>query len=45
MHIVNNLEWMKVWIERCIHRAGRLSWEGVATLIKRAHRNEDHNIT
>jgi hypothetical protein len=35
---------MKLWIEQCEQHHGRLSWEGVATLIKRAHRNEDHNL-
>ena len=35
---------MKLWIEKCEQHDGRLSWEGVATLIKIAHRNEDHNL-
>ena len=35
---------MKLWIEQCEQHDGRLSWEGVAALIKRSHRNEDHNI-
>ena len=42
---MNNLDWMKVWIDRCIHCNGRLSWEGVATLLKEAHRNQDANLT
>ena len=44
-YIAKNLDWMKLWIEQCEQHHGRLSWEGVATLIKRAHRNEDHNLT
>ena len=36
---------MEVWIERC-NRAGQgLSWEGVASLVKEAHRNGDANLT
>jgi sucrose-6-phosphate hydrolase SacC (GH32 family) len=45
LYIANNLDWMKLWIEQCEQHDGRLSWEGVDTLIKRAHRNEDHNLT
>ena len=45
LYIANNLDWMKLWIEKCEEHDGRLSWEGVATLIKRAHRNEDNNLT
>ena len=44
LYIANNLDWMKLWIEKCEEHDGRLSWEGVATLIKRAHHNEDHNL-
>jgi hypothetical protein len=37
---------MKVWIDRCnIKCNGRLSWEGVATLLKESHRNQDTNLT
>jgi hypothetical protein len=37
---------MKKWIDRCnIQCNGRLSWEGVATLLKEAHRNQDTNLT
>ena len=37
---------MKVWIDRCnIKCNGRLSWEGVATLLKEAHRNQDTILT
>lgn len=35
---------MKLWIEQCEEHDGRLSWEGVATLIKRARRNEYNNL-
>ena len=45
LYIANNLDWMKLWIEQCEQHHGRLSWEWVATLIKIAHRNEDHNLT
>jgi len=45
LYIANNLDWMKLWIEQCEQHHGRLSWEGVATLIKRVDHNEDHNIT
>jgi hypothetical protein len=45
LYIANNLYWMKLLMEQCEQYDGRLSWEGVATLIKRAHHNEDHNIT
>jgi hypothetical protein len=44
LYIANNLDWMKLWIEQCEQNDGRLSWEVVATLIKRAHHNEDHNL-
>ena len=36
---------MKVWIEICIQRDGRLSWEGVSTLVIEAHHNGDTNFT
>ena len=36
---------MKIWIDRCIQCNGRLSWEGVASLLKEAHRNQDTNLT
>jgi hypothetical protein len=45
IYIANNLDWMKVWIDRCIQREGRLSWEGVSTLVIEAHRNGDTNLT
>ena len=35
---------MKVWIDRCIQHEGRLSWEGVSTLVIESHRNEDTNL-
>jgi hypothetical protein len=42
----NNLDWMKLWIDQCnIQCNGRLSWEGVATLLKEAHHNQDTNLT
>ena len=36
---------MKVWIERCEQSGHGISWEGVASLVKAAHRNGDTNIT
>jgi len=36
---------MKVWIERCNQSGRGLSWEGVASLVKEAHRNGDGNLT
>jgi hypothetical protein len=35
---------MKVWIDRCIQREGRLSWERVSTLVRESHRNGDTNL-
>ena len=34
---------MKVWIEICIQCDGRLSWEGVSTLVIESDRNGDTN--
>jgi hypothetical protein len=46
LYIKNNLDWMKVWIDRQnIQCNGRLSWEWVATLLKEAHCNQDTNLT
>ena len=36
---------MKVWIELCEQLSPGISWEGVASLVKEAHRNGDTNIT
>jgi hypothetical protein len=37
---------MKVWIERSIqYNNGRLSWYGVATLVKEDERKGDTNLT
>ena len=36
---------MKVWIERCEQSSHGISWEGVTSLVKAAHRNGDTNIT
>ena len=36
---------MKVWIERCEQSGHGISWEGVASLVKAAHRNGDTNLT
>ena len=45
MYIANNLDWMTVWIERCQHSGQTLTWEGVSSLVKEAHRNGDSNVT
>ena len=45
MYVANNIDWMKVWIERCNQSGRGLSWEGVASLVKEAHRNGDGNLT
>ena len=36
---------MKVWIEQCNRIGQGLLWEGVASLVKEAHRNGDTNVT
>ena len=36
---------MKAWIERCEQSGHGISWEGVASLVKAAHRNGDINLT
>ena len=45
LYITNNLDWMKVWIERCSKSGHGISWEGVASLVKAAHCNGDINLT
>ena len=46
LYITNNLDWMKVWIERCEQSGHGISWEGVASLVKKvSHRNGDTNLT
>ena len=45
LYIVNNLDWMIVWIERCQKNGFSLTWEGVASLVAKAHRNGDSNVT
>ena len=44
MYIANNLDWMLVWIERCQQNGCSLTWEGVASLVREAHRNGDSNV-
>ena len=41
----NNLDWMKVWIERCEQSGHGIPWGGVAPLVKATHRNGDTNLT
>ena len=39
-------DWMKVWIEQCTkYNNGRLTWEGVSTLVKEAELRRDTNLT
>ena len=45
LYITDNLDWMKVWIERCKQYGHGISWEGVSSLIKAAHRNGVTNMT
>ena len=45
LYISNNIDSMKVWIERCKKSGHGISWEGVISLVKAAHRNEDINLT
>ena len=41
----NNLDWMKVWIDRCKQRhGGRLSWKEPSELVREACRNGDANV-
>lgn len=44
MYIKKNLDWVMVWIERSQKNCRSLTWEGVASLDKEAHRNEDPNV-
>ena len=41
---MNNLDWMMVWIERCQQNGCSLTWEGVASLVTKAHRDGDSNV-
>ena len=36
---------MILWIEQSQQNGCSLTWEGVASLVKEAHRNGDHNVT
>ena len=44
LYIANNLDWMKVWIERCEKSGYEILWEGMASLVKATHRNGDTNL-
>ena len=35
---------MKLWIEQCEQRGHRISWQGVASLVKAVHHNGDRNL-
>ena len=43
--ITNNINWMKVWIERCEQYGHGISWKHLASLVKVALCNGDTNIT
>ena len=45
LYITNNIDWMKVWIERCEQYGHGISWEGVASLVKAIQRNGDRKLT
>ena len=36
---------MKVWIEQYQENGHSLTWDGVVSLVKEAHRNRDPNVT
>ena len=36
---------MKVWIEQCEQVGHGISWEGLTSFVKAAHRNGDTNLT
>ena len=36
---------MIVWIEQCQKNGRSLTWDGVASIVKEAHRNGDLNVT
>ena len=44
MYIANNLDWMTVWIEQSQENGFSLTWDGVESLVKEAHRNGDPNV-
>ena len=37
LYTTHNIDWMKIWIEWCIVYFGRLSWEWLATMVKKYH--------
>ena len=43
--ILQNLDWMTVWIEQSQENGRSLTWDSVASLVKEAHRNGDPNGT
>ena len=43
LYIANNIDWMKVWIERCEQLGHGISWEGLASLVKATQCNGDSN--
>ena len=45
LYIANNLDWMTVSIEQSQENGRSLTWDGVASLVKEAHRNGDPNVT
>jgi hypothetical protein len=46
LYIANNLDWMKVWIDRCKeHHGGMLSWKELSELVREDRRNGDSDVT
>ena len=45
LYIANNLDWMTVCIEQSQANGHSLTWDGVASLVKEAHRTGDPNVT
>jgi hypothetical protein len=45
LYIANNLDWMKVWIDRCKENHGdRLSLKELSELVREAYRNGDFDV-
>jgi hypothetical protein len=45
LYIANNLDWMKVWIDRCKeHHGGILSWKELSELVGEARHNGYYDV-
>lgn len=44
LYIVNNLDWMIVWIEESQENGRSLTWDGIASLVKESNCNGDPNV-